>query len=69
MKKDNYSFSLIDDHNGNKALVINKGHLNIKNITPNNVFYINDPKFEPIANKLCRLIDEIEIKDSDHSCN
>lgn len=63
---------LFDDHKGNKALVITKGDYTKELTQPENCFKIDDPAFRPIAVKLNRLLDGLNVKalkDGDNSCN
>lgn len=70
MNNNNYKFILADDHKGNKALVVIKGHLSNKLV--DNAKTITDPRFNAIAGQLKKIIDSasvIETKGGDQSCN
>lgn len=70
MTNDNYKYILADDHNGNKALVIIRGELNNKLVSPANVHEITDPAFTPYAKQLRKILEQVATKkDGDHSCN
>jgi hypothetical protein len=61
MNDNEYKYYLADDHKGNKALFVTKGHIRYEDLVGENVNKISDPKFEPLAQQLRKIINETTV--------